>query len=85
MINAENAAYHSEKFMTMARRTRHEYLKDLATNYLTETTLDAPQKFCESSPPPGAGTNIVELPCPVEHVLRKVCCFYALFTSTVTY
>ncbi|XP_037073091.1 signal-induced proliferation-associated 1-like protein 1 [Pollicipes pollicipes] len=45
VINAENAAYQSDKFMTMAKRTRHEYLKDLATNYLTENTLDAPQKF----------------------------------------
>ncbi|XP_043243340.1 signal-induced proliferation-associated 1-like protein 2 [Amphibalanus amphitrite] len=45
VINAENAAYHSEKFMTMAKRTRNEYLKDLATNYLTEQTLDPPQKF----------------------------------------
>ena len=51
MINAENAAYHSDKFMTMAKRTRHEYLKDLATNYLTETTLDTPPKFCESYAP----------------------------------
>ena len=41
VINAENAAHKSEKFSTMATRTRHEYLKDLATNYITNITLDA--------------------------------------------
>lgn len=40
VINAENAAHKSEKFSTMATRTRHEYLKDLATNYTTNITLD---------------------------------------------
>ncbi|XP_043224569.1 signal-induced proliferation-associated 1-like protein 3 [Amphibalanus amphitrite] len=45
VINAETAAYQSDKFVTMARRTRQEYLRDLAANYLTETPLDASPKF----------------------------------------
>jgi len=36
----------SEKFATMATRTRQEYLKDLATNYTTTTVVDTGQKFC---------------------------------------
>ncbi|NXC09375.1 SI1L3 protein, partial [Orthonyx spaldingii] len=36
-INAENAAHKSHKFRTMATRTRHEYLRDLAENYVTST------------------------------------------------
>ena len=44
VINAENAAHKSEKFSAMARRTRHEYLKDLATNYVTNTTLETGAK-----------------------------------------
>ena len=44
MINAENAAHKSEKFSAMATRTRHEYLKDLATNYVTSTTLETGAK-----------------------------------------
>uniref|UniRef100_A0A8C1HBR1 Signal-induced proliferation-associated 1 n=1 Tax=Cyprinus carpio carpio TaxID=630221 RepID=A0A8C1HBR1_CYPCA len=35
-INAENAAEKSEKFRSMATRTRQEYLKDLAENYRGE-------------------------------------------------
>ncbi|XP_041988303.1 signal-induced proliferation-associated 1-like protein 1 [Aricia agestis] len=45
IINAENAAIQSPKFSTMATRTRQEYLKDLARNYVTATPLDAQQKF----------------------------------------
>ncbi|KAL3170449.1 hypothetical protein MRX96_014680 [Rhipicephalus microplus] len=45
VINAENAAHRSEKFATMAQRTRQEYLKDLAANYSTNTTLDSGPKF----------------------------------------
>lgn len=45
VINAENAAHRSEKFATMAQRTRQEYLKDLASNYSTSTTLDSGAKF----------------------------------------
>ncbi|XP_013772638.2 signal-induced proliferation-associated 1-like protein 2 isoform X3 [Limulus polyphemus] len=45
VINAENAAHRSEKFATMAQRTRHEYLKDLAANYITTTTVDSGPKF----------------------------------------
>nr|XP_012231871.1 PREDICTED: signal-induced proliferation-associated 1-like protein 1 isoform X2 [Linepithema humile] len=45
VINAENAAHRSEKFATMATRTRQEYLKDLATNYATTTVVDTGQKF----------------------------------------
>ncbi|NXI38889.1 SI1L3 protein, partial [Galbula dea] len=37
VINAENAAHKSQKFHTMATRTRQEYLKDLAQNYITNT------------------------------------------------
>ncbi|XP_044731781.1 signal-induced proliferation-associated 1-like protein 1 isoform X2 [Chrysoperla carnea] len=45
VINAENAAHRSEKFATMATRTRQEYLKDLATNYVTASIVDTGQKF----------------------------------------
>ncbi|XP_046813288.1 signal-induced proliferation-associated 1-like protein 2 isoform X1 [Vespa crabro] len=45
VINAENAAHRSEKFATMATRTRQEYLKDLATNYSSATVVDTGQKF----------------------------------------
>lgn len=46
-INGENAAHRSDKFATMATRTRQEYLKDLAANYITTTALDTGQKFCK--------------------------------------
>ena len=39
VINAENAAHRSDKFRSMAQRTRFEYLKDLANNYISNTTL----------------------------------------------
>lgn len=45
MINAENAAHKSDKFRAMAVRTRHEYLKDLVTNYTTNTTVETGAKF----------------------------------------
>ncbi|XP_013794291.1 signal-induced proliferation-associated 1-like protein 2 [Limulus polyphemus] len=45
VINAENAAHQSEKFAMMAQRTRHEYLKDLAANHVTNTTIDSGPKF----------------------------------------
>jgi signal-induced proliferation-associated 1 like protein 1 len=45
VINAENAAHRSEKFATMATRTRQEYLKDLCTNYCTQTPVETGQKF----------------------------------------
>ncbi|XP_045488603.1 signal-induced proliferation-associated 1-like protein 2 [Pieris rapae] len=45
IINGENAAIQSPKFSTMATRTRQEYLKDLAKNYVTATTLETGQKF----------------------------------------
>lgn len=45
VINAEIAAHRSEKFSTMATRTRQEYLKDLATNYVTSTLVETSQKF----------------------------------------
>ncbi|XP_015753678.1 PREDICTED: signal-induced proliferation-associated 1-like protein 1 isoform X3 [Acropora digitifera] len=44
VINAENAAHKSDKFSAMATRTRHEYLKDLAINYVTNTTLETGAK-----------------------------------------
>lgn len=45
LINAENAAHRSEKFATMATRTRQEYLKDLCSNYITQTPVESGQKF----------------------------------------
>ena len=33
----------------MATRTRQEYLKDLAANFVTQTTLDSGNKFGELS------------------------------------
>lgn len=47
IINGENAAIQSPKFSTMATRTRQEYLKDLAKNYVTATTVETGQKFCK--------------------------------------
>ncbi|XP_062844788.1 signal-induced proliferation-associated 1-like protein 2 [Trichomycterus rosablanca] len=44
-INAENGAEKSEKFRSMATRTRQEYLKDLAENYVTTTPIDSSTKF----------------------------------------
>lgn len=45
VINAENAAHKSEKFHTMATRTRKEYLRDLAENYVSSTPLDSVGKL----------------------------------------
>uniref|UniRef100_A0A8C4DCH0 Signal-induced proliferation-associated 1 like 3 n=1 Tax=Dicentrarchus labrax TaxID=13489 RepID=A0A8C4DCH0_DICLA len=45
IINAENAAHKSEKFHTMATRTRQEYLRDLAENYVSGTPLDSAGKL----------------------------------------
>ena len=45
IINAENAAHLSDKFVSMAIRTRKELLKDLASNYITATTLESGHKF----------------------------------------
>ncbi|KAM9318088.1 signal-induced proliferation-associated 1-like protein 3 [Pholidichthys leucotaenia] len=45
VINAENAAHKSEKFHTMATRTRQEYLRDLAENYISSTPLDSTGKL----------------------------------------
>ncbi|XP_065341286.1 signal-induced proliferation-associated 1-like protein 1 isoform X2 [Cloeon dipterum] len=45
VINAENAAHRSEKFVTMATRTRQEYLKDLVANHSTSTAIETSQKF----------------------------------------
>ncbi len=47
-INAENAAHKSDKFRAMATRTRQEYLKDLATNYVTTSVIDSGSKLSES-------------------------------------
>ncbi|XP_064206226.1 signal-induced proliferation-associated 1-like protein 1 isoform X1 [Anguilla rostrata] len=44
-VNAECAAEKSEKFRSMATRTRQEYLKDLAENYVTTTPLEPSTKF----------------------------------------
>ena len=48
VINAENAAHKSDKFRTMATRTRQEYLKDLAANYITSTPIDSGSKLSKS-------------------------------------
>ncbi|XP_066574878.1 signal-induced proliferation-associated protein 1 isoform X2 [Amia ocellicauda] len=48
-VNAENAAERSEKFRSMATRTRQEYLKDLAENYATTTPIDSTTKFLQLS------------------------------------
>uniref|UniRef100_A0A8D0GSQ6 Signal-induced proliferation-associated 1 n=1 Tax=Sphenodon punctatus TaxID=8508 RepID=A0A8D0GSQ6_SPHPU len=40
-INAENAAERSGKFHAMATRTRQEYLRDLALNHVTTSSLEA--------------------------------------------
>lgn len=48
VINAENAAHRSEKFATMATRTRQAYLKDLTLNHSSNTTIEPVQKFCKS-------------------------------------
>ncbi|KAM9853442.1 signal-induced proliferation-associated 1-like protein 3 [Aulostomus maculatus] len=45
IINAENSAHKSEKFHTMATRTRQEYLRDLAENYISSTPLDSAGKL----------------------------------------
>lgn len=45
VINAENSAHKSEKFHTMATRTRQEYLRDLAENCVTSTPLDTAGKL----------------------------------------
>eukprot|EP00061_Rhincodon_typus_P019021 g48451.t1 len=45
VINGENAAHKSEKFHAMATRTRHEYLKDLAENSVTNTPVESAGKF----------------------------------------
>ncbi|XP_038623027.1 signal-induced proliferation-associated 1-like protein 3 isoform X2 [Tachyglossus aculeatus] len=44
-VNAEHAAHKSDKFHTMATRTRQEYLKDLAEHCVTNTPLDSTGKF----------------------------------------
>ena len=46
IINAENAVTtSSDKFVSMATRTRQEILRDLATNYITQSTIDPGSKF----------------------------------------
>ncbi|XP_006871527.1 PREDICTED: signal-induced proliferation-associated 1-like protein 3 isoform X1 [Chrysochloris asiatica] len=45
VINAEHAAHKSDKFHTMATRTRQEYLKDLAENCVSNTPIDSSGKF----------------------------------------
>ncbi|XP_014912828.1 signal-induced proliferation-associated 1-like protein 2 isoform X4 [Poecilia latipinna] len=45
VINGENAAHKSEKFRAMATRTRQEYLKDLAENFVSTATIDSAVKF----------------------------------------
>ncbi|GBP64571.1 Signal-induced proliferation-associated 1-like protein 1 [Eumeta japonica] len=64
VINGENAAIQSPKFSTMATRTRQEYLKDLAKNYVTATTLDTGQKFSLFSSLLMKGGNSSAMPPP---------------------
>ena len=68
VINAENAAHHSEKFYAMASRTRQEYLKDLATNYVTSNSLESASKLskilfmsqlCHIMPLEKCSTNLI--------------------------
>ncbi|KAM3920566.1 signal-induced proliferation-associated protein 1 isoform 1-T3 [Leptodactylus fuscus] len=40
-VNGENAAERGGKFLAMATRTREEYLRDLARDHVTTTTLDS--------------------------------------------
>uniref|UniRef100_A0A8C5Q4C6 Signal-induced proliferation-associated 1 n=1 Tax=Leptobrachium leishanense TaxID=445787 RepID=A0A8C5Q4C6_9ANUR len=40
-VNGENAAEHGGKFLAMARRTREEYLRDLARDHATTATLES--------------------------------------------
>ena len=47
ILNAENASYLSDKFQAMAVRTRGEYMKDLATSYVTGNSLDNTSKLGE--------------------------------------
>lgn len=47
VVNAENAAHRSEKFVSMATRTRQEYLKDLVASFSSTTTVETGQKFCK--------------------------------------
>jgi len=49
IINAENASHQSEKFQAMAVRTRREYMKDLATNYVTGNAIDITSKLGKMS------------------------------------
>ncbi|XP_015974927.2 signal-induced proliferation-associated protein 1 isoform X3 [Rousettus aegyptiacus] len=44
-LNGEQAAGHARQFHTMATRTRQQYLKDLATNEVTTTSLDSASRF----------------------------------------
>ncbi|XP_045710859.1 signal-induced proliferation-associated protein 1 [Phyllostomus hastatus] len=44
-LNGEQAAGHARQFHAMATRTRHQYLKDLATNEVTTTSLDSASRF----------------------------------------
>ncbi|XP_021944832.2 signal-induced proliferation-associated 1-like protein 3 isoform X2 [Folsomia candida] len=45
IINAENATYKSEKFTTMAIRTRNEYLKDLYLNFTSGGVAELRGRF----------------------------------------
>lgn len=40
VINAENAVHKSDKFATMAARTRKEFMRDLAENHITSHSLE---------------------------------------------
>ena len=40
MINAENAGHRCDKFMQMTIRTRQAYLQELATQCVTQQTVD---------------------------------------------
>ncbi|XP_071244497.1 signal-induced proliferation-associated 1-like protein 2 isoform X4 [Salvelinus alpinus] len=41
MMNGENAVHKSDKFRAMAMRTRQEYLKDLAENFVSANPVDS--------------------------------------------
>ncbi|XP_063534107.1 signal-induced proliferation-associated 1-like protein 1 [Cydia strobilella] len=83
VINGENAAIQSPKFSTMATRTRQEYLKDLAKNHVSATTLETGQKFSIFSSllmKSGSNNNTAVLPrlysCPNDVLVGGAMCFH---------
>ncbi len=74
IINGGHATLRSNKFVSMAVRTRQELLKDLATNYVTQTTLESGSKFSEST------TKLRE---PDRSSISAQCATEAVFEATL--